>query len=405
MKTLAWAVIGAVVIGAGAAGYRYISTDANEAAGAASGSQTRQAGAPGRGAGGGRPGGGGRPAPLVVASDVTQVLINNRLKAVGNGTAQASVSVVPLSGGILTEILVSPGQRVEANSVLAKLDDAEQVIARDRAASEAIEAQSDANRLEQLFRSRTTTQVELNRARAALNDAQLALRDAELRLTRRTITAPIAGIVGFVSIDAGNFINAQTELMTIDDRSSLDVEFWVPERFANQVSLGQKVEALALADPSNPHEGVVSGIGSRIESSSRTLPLKALVDNQDDSLRPGMSFELQLSFAGQSFPAVNPLAIQWDSNGSYVWQIVDEKVQRVAARIVQRNPESVLVDAPLSPGDQIVSEGLLSLRPGASVRIEGKAPRGEAGKGGPREPAKSGDAPAVSAAATGSTGS
>ncbi len=400
MKTLSWAVIAAVVIGAGFAGYRYISADNDGTAGAGNGSETRQAG----GSGGGRSGG-GRRSSLVVASDVTQVLINNRLKAVGNGTAQASVSVVPLSGGILTEVLVSPGQRVEANAILARLDDDEQVIARDRAASEAVEAGSDADRLESLFRSRTTTQAELSRARAALNDARLALRDAELRLTRRTITAPIAGIVGFVSVDTGNFINAQTELLTIDDRSSLDVEFWVPERFANQVSLGQKVDAIALADPGKPHQGVVSGIGSRIEPSSRTLPLKALVDNANDNLRPGMSFELQLSFEGQSYPAVNPLAIQWDSNGSYVWQIVDDKVQRVPARVIQRNPESVLVDAELSPGDQIVSEGLLALRPGASVRIEG-APRSE--KSGPDQqsrPAKAAGTPAAAATAKESTGS
>ncbi len=406
MKTLTLAIVGAVVIGAGFAGYRYIS-DSGDAAGAGGGSEARQAKASGSGSAGGRSGG-GRPPPLVVASEVTEVLINNRLKAVGNGTAQASVSVVPLSGGILTEILVSSGQRVEANAVLARLDDAEQIIARDRAASEAIEAQSDANRLEQLFRSRTTTQVELNRARAALNDAQLALRDAELKLTRRTITAPIAGIVGFVSVDIGNYINAQTELMTIDDRSSLDVEFWIPERFANKVSLGQAVEAVALADPGNPHDGVISGIGSRIEPSSRTLPLKALVDNSDDSLRPGMSFELQLSFAGQSYPAVNPLAIQWDSQGSYVWQIIDDKVQRVPARIIQRNPESVLVDAQIKPGDQIVSEGLLSLREGASVRIDGAARReGEQGgqqseQGGSAKPVA---APAASAAAKESAGS
>lgn len=382
MKILTLTALGAVVIIAGIFGFRAVSNSPSDTPGG--GAEAPRAGNP---SGGGRPGGrGGRPAPLVVASDVTQVLINDRLKAVGNGTAQASVSVVPLSGGILTEVLVSPGQRVDASSVLAKLDDEEQQIARDRAAREATEAEVDATRLEQLYRSRTTSQVERNRARAALTDAQLALRDAELKLARRTITAPIAGIVGFVSVDAGNYIDAQTELLTIDDRSRLVVEFWVPERFANQITLGQSMSAVALSDPGTPYVGVVSGIGSRIERDSRTLPVRAQIENPDDKLRPGMSFELQLNFPGQSFPAVNPLAIQWDSDGSFVWQIVDEKVQKVSARIIQRNPESVLVDAVLEPGDKIVSEGLLALRPGASVRIDGAppkrgAPEGKEGQG------------------------
>ncbi|MFK7859813.1 MAG: efflux RND transporter periplasmic adaptor subunit [Granulosicoccus sp.] len=395
MKTFILTALCAVVIVAGFIGVRTISNDASDGAGAG----------PAAGSGGGpttgRPGrGGGRPPPLVVASSVTDVLINDRLKAVGNGTAQASVSVVPLSGGILTEVLVSPGQKVQTNAVLARLDDEEQQIARDRAAREASEAEIDATRLEQLYRSRTTTQVERNRARAVLSDAQLALRDAELKLARRTITAPIAGIVGFVSLDTGNYIDAQTELMTIDDRSELVVEFWVPERFANQIELGQSVSAIALADPGTVYVGTVSGIGSRIERDSRTLPVKARIENVNDKLRPGMSFELQLSFPGQSYPAVNPLAIQWDSGGSFVWQIVDEKVQRVPARIIQRNPESVLVDASLNPGDQVASEGLLALRPGAAVRIEGAQRRDKQIEGDAR-PAK----PAESAAAKAATGS
>ena len=359
--------------------------------------------------------GGGRPAPLVVASEVNLNLINNRLKAVGNGEAVSSVSVVPLSGGIITDVLVSPGQQVEKSETLVSLDSEEQQIARDRAARAASEAEIDATRLAQLFSSRTATQVELSRAEALQLDAELALDDAQLRLRRRTITAPISGIVGFVSVDPGNYITAQSELMTIDDRSRIVVEFWIPERFANLVEIGQSIKAVALADPATQYTGKLSGIGSRIESDSRTLPVKAVIENDKDKLRPGMSFELVLEFPGQQFPGVNPLAIQWDSEGSYVWKIVESKVQRVPARIIQRNPESILVEAELAPGDQVVSEGLLALRSGASVRIQGAQvpPAPEQGGGGgtgsgDEANSKSNDnkpAAAAEASATGATGS
>lgn len=376
MKILALIVAGSVLLLTGILGFHYFSNNSSDvsvgqgnAAPSGQGAQaagTRRAG-----------GGGGRPAPLVVASEVTQVLINDRLEAVGNGTARASVSVVPLSGGILTDILVSSGQRVEIGEVLAIQDVQEQQIARDRAARAATEARSDAARLEQLISSRTTTQAELDRARAIQRDSELALRDAELRLARRTIKAPIAGVVGFVSVDAGNYIDAQTELLTIDDRSSLAVEFWVPERFATHITLDQEVQAIALSDPATTYTGKIDGIASRIESDSRTLPVKASIANPDDKLRPGMSFAIELSFRGQTYPAVNPLSIQWDSQGSYVWQITGDTVQRVSAKVIQRNPNSVLVDAKLTPGDRTVSEGLLSLRPGASVKVENPRPTRE----------------------------
>lgn len=315
--------------------------------------------------------GAGRPPLLVVTSAVSDALINDRLNAVGNGTAAASVSIVPLSGGILTEIKVNSGQQVQANTILATLDDEEQVIARDRAARTASDAATDATRLEKLFRSRTVTEVEFNGASAVLADAELALREAELMLSRRTIKAPMAGIVGLVSVDTGNYVTPQTELVTIDDRSMIVVEFWIPERFANQIAVGQNVKATALAIPGNEHSGVISGFSSRIESDSRTLKVKARIDNADDSLRPGMSFQVSMNFEGQRFPAVNPLAVQWASSGSYVWKVVNSKVTRVPVRIIQRNPESVLVKAELANGDDVVTEGVLSMRQGATVRVEG----------------------------------
>ena len=202
-------------------------------------------------------------------------------------------------------------------------------------------------------------------------DAELALREAELRLQRRNIIAPISGVVGLIAVDKGNYVTAATELVTIDDRSTIIVEFWVPERFANQIAINQPIEATALANPSKVYKGFISGVDSRIEAASRTLPVEASLDNASDSLRPGMSFNLRLSFAGQRFPAVDPLAIQWDSIGSYVWRIVEGKAQRVPVTVIQRNPESVLVDGDVAVGDQIITEGLLTLRPGAQVRVQG----------------------------------
>ena len=71
-----------------------------------------------------------------------------------------------------------------------------------------------------------------DRSRTGGRQCRLALRDAELALERRSIVAPIAGIVGILPVEAGNYVTSQTAIATIDDRSSIIVDFWVPERFA-----------------------------------------------------------------------------------------------------------------------------------------------------------------------------
>jgi len=227
--------------------------------------------------------------------------------------------VVPLSSGTLVDLSLYPGQHVIKGDILARLDDDEQSLARDRAARIAQDAAITESRLAELYKSKSISASELDNAKAARADADLVLQDAELKLQRRLITAPISGIVGLVSIDPGNYVTAQTDLLTIDDRSTILVKFWVPERFANSISLGQSLTASAVASPGKKLNGVVSEIGSRVETDSRTLPIVATLDNASDTLRPGMSFELQLHFSGDSFPAVNPLAKQLHRQHLNTW--------------------------------------------------------------------------------------
>ena len=87
-----------------------------------------------------------------------------------------------------------------------------------------------------------------------------------------------------------------------------------------------------------------------------------------------MSFTVSMKFAGETYPAVDPLSVQWDSKGSYVWRLNKDKAERVPVRIVQRNPENVLVEGALKAGDPVISEGMQRVRPGAQLTVAGAKP-------------------------------
>ena len=91
-------------------------------------------------------------------------------------------------------------------------------------------------------------------------------------------------------------------------------------------------------------------LDSRVAADTRTLRVRASLDNGDDLLRAGMAFSIGMRFPGETFAAVDPLAIQWSAEGAYVWTGVDGKAEQVPVRIVQRNNDAVLVDADLAPG-------------------------------------------------------
>jgi len=328
--------------------------------GAASGSGRREGGR------GGQPGR-SREA-LVVTDTVASATSDDRLLAIGDGEAVASVTVVPRASGVLSGVFVTSGKRVEAGELLATLDSEAEEIARDLAHREVDDAEAVSRRLKTLVQSNAGTRAELDDADNALAAARLVLRDAELKLARRNVLAPIAGVVGIVPVEQGDYVAAGTEIVTIDDRSTLVVDFRVPERFADDVQVGQSFEAGSFALPGVALTGEISAIGSRIERDSRTLAVRGVLDNTGDRLRPGMSFSVTLRFAGENRPAVDPLAVQWDSQGSFVWLVADGKAQRTPIRIVRRDPERVLVEASLAPGDTVVTEGVMSLREGAAVK-------------------------------------
>jgi len=159
--------------------------------------------------------------------------------------------------------------------------------------------------------------------------------------------------------------------VTIDDRTAILVDFWAPERFAVAIEPGQPVEASSIARPGQVFSGKVEAIDNRIDPASRTMRIRARVENPGDVLRAGMAFNVGMRFAGERYPAVDPLAIQWDGEGSYVWQVRDNKSVKTRVRVVQRNPDAVLVGGELKEGDRIVTEGLQRVREGAPVRILG----------------------------------
>lgn len=321
---------------------------------------------------GGMPGG---PA-TVIAEPIAQAQLNDRISAIGTGQAIRSVVILPEVSGRITEVAVASGDRVESGQVIARIDSAAEQIALERAELVLADAQATATRLERLQSSGTATEIQIRDAALAVQNAELGLRQAEFDLSRRTLTAPIAGWTGLINIEPGSQVSASTEITRIDDRSSLLIDFRVPERVVGQIGPGDIVTATPLARPGLELEGVISAVDNRVDQATRSLRVQAAVENAGDALRAGMAFSIQLEFEGEDFPAVDPLSIQWGSEGAFVWAVRDGQAQRVPVQIMQRSADAVLVRGALEDGEIVIREGVTNLRPGAEVQVAnpGQAP-------------------------------
>jgi len=306
----------------------------------------------------------------VIAAAPERLVLRDVITAIGSATGAQSVDLSPGVAGRVVALQASPGDQVAAGDIIATLDAEAAGLALERAKLMLQDAQTTLERLDRLTGSGATTALQRQDAELALRTAELALRRATRDLADHSITAPIAGYIGLIEVQPGDLVTPATVITRIEDRSSLMLEFRVPERVAAQVTPGATVAAHPISTPGSDIAGLVIAVDNRVEEASRTLRVRAAIANTDDAFRAGMAFRITLEFTGAEHPAVDPLAIQWGATGAFVWVVRDGKATRLPIRILQRNADSVLVETALEPGDLVVTEGVQSLRPDAEVTVQ-----------------------------------
>ena len=318
---------------------------------------------------------------------MTEAKINDSVSAIGDGRAARSVSVTPYVAGRVVAIEVAAGDYVRAGAPLVRLDAESEEIELDRARLTLADAEATLARGQTLIRSQAVSELQLRTAQLARDQAELALRDAELALERRAIRAPIDGWVGILGVDVGDQVTSATEVVTLDDRSRILVDFRVPERFVGQVKPGTPVSARPLALP---------GLDADRRGGDGRQPHQPPTPARSGSARASTTPTTRCAPAWPSRSACAsratsmPRSTRWRSSGTRTaptsgWT-TGGKAKQVPVRIVQRNNDAVLVDAALAPGTVVVTQGVQMLRPGAPFRFEGDARAGHGGRAARRRP-------------------
>ncbi|MEM7445083.1 MAG: efflux RND transporter periplasmic adaptor subunit [Pseudomonadota bacterium] len=310
----------------------------------------------------------GSSAAYVVTAPALAEVSGSRLRAVGTAEARQTVSLYPEISGQVTAVYFGSGEVVTEGSPLVQLDDADQQLAVEAASIMAADAEATVERYSQLVGNGAVSTVVMAEATTSLDAARNELARAHLELDRRTILAPISGQVGIVDLEPGDRVTTDTLITRIDDSATLIVDFTVPERYAGQVYDGQPISATTSAFPDLSFEGEVTALDSRLDPASRTLTVRAEIDN-DGRLRPGLAFAVELTFEGETYPAVEDIAVQWDRGGSYVWTIEDDVAVRLPVDIVERRGGIVLLEGDLEVGDEVVVAGSQRLSDGSDVTL------------------------------------
>lgn len=308
-----------------------------------------------------------RPVPVVVASAITadDVLIHD---AVGTGQALRSATLQPAVAGEVASVDFEPGQRVRAGQLLLRLVDRRQRLDADLAAARVEQAQRLLARYDATAGTGAVPGSVIDEARSALRLAQVEQALAAEALAERMLRAPFDGVVGLPQVDPGDRVTPGTVVTVLDDRRRLWVAFDLPEPYLARLRPDHPVQATSPVLGDAVMAGRVREADNRLDPATRSLRVRAELANEDDRLRPGMSFRVRIEFAGDGHLQLPDLALQWGREGGHVWVVRDGRAVKVPVRLVRRLEGTVLVEGALKAGEQIVVEGVQRLRPARPVQ-------------------------------------
>lgn len=357
------------------------------------------------------------PTVAVQPAKMGEYTLTTRLP--GRIKASTVAEVRPQVSGIISERLFEEGAWVEAGKPLYQIEDEiyEAAVAAAKASVAQAEANHDlavldADRAEDLFKTRAGSAAARDKAVAArdaamagLQAARAQLSSAEIDLHRTTITAPISGVIGLSQTNTGSLVSAQqaealATIRTLDPafvdvtQSANDLLRWnTPGQMRDFVKTAEATLVLPNGEVF-AHKGQLKAAEPQVEPTTGMITLRISFANPDFTLLPGLYVEVGLPQATEKNAILVPQsAVMRDVHGgANVWIVEDGKIAVRPVTVLGASGNQWVVTAGLKDGEQIVTAGFQKAGPGAAVQIA--PPPGEA-------PAAEGAAPTAAPAAEG----
>lgn len=310
-----------------------------------------------------------RPASKVnVITPVTDQ-VTDSVSAVGSLRARDQISLTTELSGRVVELNLNAGQRVAKGDLLLRLDDRQARADLQVAEAMLADARRQLERAQSLRSNNSISQSQVDELRTAADVARAQLTAAQTRVDNHRIEAPFEGVIGLNDVSLGAYLGAGTEVATLDSTRKMELSFAVSEKFLGQISLGQRAQGRSPAFPDEHFSGELIELGTRINELSRTLPVRALIDNPNGKLRPGQFMSARLTLSEREALIIPEQAVMIRGDETYVFVASDGIARRTSVKLGSRSPGVVEVASGLTLADQVVVTGQDRLSSGDRIEV------------------------------------
>nr|WP_233198568.1 efflux RND transporter periplasmic adaptor subunit [Luteimonas sp. 4-12] len=296
---------------------------------------------------------------------------NDSIAALGTVNARESVTVTAKVSETVERVHFDSGDRVAAGDVLVTLSGNQQQAALRAAEAALTEADQQYERGNELVGQQLIARASIDTLRATRDSARANVAEMRADIGDRTIRAPFAGVLGLRQVSPGALVTPGTAIATLDDLSTVYVDFPVPEVRLAAIAAGQRVFGSSAAYPGEDVEGVVQIVDSRVDPDTRAVAVRAAFENPDARLRPGMLIQVRLEQRQRQALMVPEIAVIQVGRDTFVYRVLeDETVEQAPVTLGVRGQGLAEIVEGIEPGTRIVIDGTGKLRPGMKI-VEG----------------------------------
>jgi membrane fusion protein (multidrug efflux system) len=309
----------------------------------------------------------------VVVAPVVMREISDRAEALGTARANESVNITSSVTEKVNSIAFEDGQKVKTGDVLVILEQAEEQANLRQAEAVRGERKLALNRQLKLQKQNLAAADEIDRIRLELEQADASIVAIKTRINDRVIQAPFDGVVGLRNISVGALVETGDLIATLDDIRLIKLDISVPSVFLSELKPGLKIRAKAAALGNREFRGEVKSIDSRVDAVTRSIKVRAFLDNPGGSILPGILLQVELLRNTRSallIPegALLPLAekqfvlVRTNKDGK-------DTVEKRLVNIGLRQPGLVEILTGLTENEQVVTHGNSKVSPGDDLDV------------------------------------
>lgn len=300
------------------------------------------------------------------------------IHAIGTLAPVEGVTLSADADGIITKIAAENGASVKAGDVLVEFDTTTELPQLAAAEARAELARVNIDRMKELWEQKANSKSELDAAAASFKQASADVNALKALIAKKQVRAPFDGRVGIRQVNIGQFVARGAPLLPLQKLNPIFVNFSIPQRQLQMLSVGQKVSILVDAFET-PFEATVSAINSEVDPATRNIFVQAIVANPKEQLRAGMFVKVDVQMKQpESLVVVPATAVSYASYGNSVFiveQIKDKDgkeflgVRQQFVKLGTARGDLVAIVDGVKAGEQVVTSGVFKLRNGIPVQV------------------------------------